>query len=150
MLPVLIALALAPAPKPPPEVAVLAPWVGKFRCEVTVPARSRGATLEVTWAAGNLWLSVVFRSVKPPFEGRALAGYDRTKKQYVLWGVDSLGGWFDLSAPSASQTRVSWSGSADVGGQPVAAQFDWTVDKRRAEMKLVAGGQLIQAIVCRR
>ena len=143
---IVVAAALAKAPA---EVAVLAPWVGKYQCEVTVPAKSR-ATLEVSWAAGNLWLSVVLRTARPPFEGRALAGYDRTKKQYVLWGVDSHGGWIDLSAPAAAPDRLSWSGSADVGGQPVAAQFNWTVEKRRAELKLVAGGQLVQALVCRK
>jgi hypothetical protein len=140
---------MAPS-KPAPENDVIKKSVGTWKCEGTAKGPD-GADMKYksSWTVksilGGHWYGIVYKRSKmgpmSAFEGNATVGYDAADKRYWLVGVDSSGGWINLtsadgaaysgdSAPGGrkSPTKFTFAAGKDKKGQESDKLFDVTLD----------------------
>ncbi len=124
------ALPQAPAPPTPgPEVQKLGYFVGEWKFEgdskesAFGPAGKFSGTETCEWFAGGF--QVICRSAATGPAGKvtglSIFAYDREKKEYTAYGIDSTG--FSMLAPgtvSGDTWTYTWAGT--VGGKPAKIQ----------------------------
>jgi hypothetical protein len=126
----------APMPprKPATENDVIKKSVGTWTCEGSAKGPDgQEMKYKSSWTVksilGGHWYSIVYKRSKmgpmAPFEGNASVGYSLADQKYWLVGVDSTGGWINLT----SSDGATYIGESSPGGKRTATKFTFTPGK---------------------
>jgi hypothetical protein len=121
-------------PKPPAENDMFKKSSGTWSCEGTAKG-PEGTEMKYksSWAIkpifGGQWYSIVYKRGKmgplPAFEGNANIGYNVAEKKYWMVGVDSMGGWINLTSTDNSV----YTGESSPMGKKTPAKFTFVPGK---------------------
>jgi uncharacterized protein DUF1579 len=136
LLPAVTASAQAPAPpKPAPEMAQLKFFEGRWTCAGEVQATPMGpagkmtATVKIEDDLGGFWQSGNVKGMAPgmpPMEGKFHTTWDPGAKSYVMFWVDSMGGWSRSTAPGWTGEKLVYTGEGAIAGQKFAGRDTFT------------------------
>jgi hypothetical protein len=122
------------APKPPAENDMFKKSSGTWTCEGTAkgpegPEMKYKSTWTIKSILGGQWYSIVYKRAKsgpmPAFEGDANIGYNVAEKKYWMVGVDSLGGWINLTSTDNSV----YTGDSGAMGKKTPTKFTFVPGK---------------------
>src|SRR5688500_1284280 len=124
----------APAmPAPASEMAALAFFDGKWQCTGEGAMEPGGAmqkmtgTVKVESDLGGFWQSGKVSAQMtgmpgPGFEGKLHTTWDPGAKEYVMFWVDSMGGWAQTRATGWDADKITYTGTSYMGGQKIASR----------------------------
>jgi hypothetical protein len=123
------------APKPAPELSQIAFFEGSWSCTGKMnespfgPAGSMTSTADVKKDLGGFFQSGVIKGSMPkmpPFEGRFHVTYNPAAKQFVMFWVDSMGGWAMNTSPGWKGDVMVYEGDSHMGAQSFRSRDTFT------------------------
>lgn len=157
----------APAmPRPAAEMAALAYFDGKWQCagegamEPGGPMTKMTAAVKVESDLGGFWQSGKVNAQMPGmpgpgFEGKFHTTWDPGAKQYVMFWVDSMGGWAESRATGWDGDKIVYTGTTYMGGQKIPSRDIFTKNAdgsmgHMAEMQMGSQWTKMMDETCRR
>lgn len=147
----LVASSLAAvAQQPPAELRKLDFMAGSWKCSGDVfetpmaPAHKSSGTVEVKWSHDGHWLAFTYAEKKSaaapmPVTFSGYIGFDPEQKQYVLGGVDSLGGYNTEASMGMENDAFVFTGPWHMGTMTANSRDTFT---RKSDRELVHIGEV--------
>jgi hypothetical protein len=130
---------------PPPELKQLDFFIGEWTCaghseeSPMGPAHDTHADLSIKWILGGMWQMGEYTEKKTeqspmPMQSMDIFGYDAANKQFVLHGLNGMGGWSMGHSKGFEGDSITYEMEMHMGGQTMMGRATFTKMKGGSEM----------------
>jgi hypothetical protein len=122
-------------PKPAAEMSQIAFFEGSWTCEGKSldspfgPGGPTKTTADIRKDLGGFWQSGVIKATMgtmPPVEGHFMATYDPAGKKFVMFWMDSMGGWSQTASSGWKGDAMVYEGDSQMGTQKMRSRDTFT------------------------